>query len=124
MLDAFTSYKTAKREKTRFSHLTDSLRQAVDPEYITICLALINALVNSPEDIDDRVSLRNEFLRLGIDVVLASLKKSFHVEDEPDLHTQVDVFEVWCTHPTPIITPRSALIERSARRVLIWKGRH
>ncbi len=49
VLAAMNSYKIARREKVRFSHLTESLRSSTDPEYITIGLALINAIVNSPE---------------------------------------------------------------------------
>lgn len=109
---AFTSYRNTRREKARFAHLTESLRSSSDPEYITICLALINAIVNSPEgitclqrftdkhpillffsEIDERVNLRNEFLRQGLDDILVQVKKTYRLEDEPDLHTQIDVFE-------------------------------
>lgn len=93
MLAAFSTYRTTKREKVRFAHLTESLRSSSDPEYITICLALINAVVNSPEEIDERVNLRNEFLRQGLDDLLGQVKKQYRLEDEPDLHTQIDVFE-------------------------------
>jgi hypothetical protein len=37
--------------------------------------------------------LRNEFLRQGLDDVLGQVKKQYRLEDEPDLHTQIDVFE-------------------------------
>lgn len=42
---------------------------------------------------DERVNLRNEFLRQGLDDVLARVKRLYRLEDEPDLHTQIDVFE-------------------------------
>ena len=37
------------------------------------CLTLINALISSPEDLDFRMHLRNEFMRVGlVDVLEAS----------------------------------------------------
>ncbi len=44
-------------------------------------------------EIDERVNLRNEFLRQGLDDILSQVKRSYRLEDEPDLHTQMDVFE-------------------------------
>jgi hypothetical protein len=32
-------------------------------------------------------------LRQGLDDVLVQVKKAYRLEDEPDLHTQIDVFE-------------------------------
>ena len=34
------------------------------------CLTLINALISSPEDLDFRMHLRNEFMRVGLIDVL------------------------------------------------------
>ena len=39
------------------------------------------------------MNLRNEFLRQGLDDVLVRVKRLYRLEDEPDLHTQIDVFE-------------------------------
>ena len=40
----------------------------------TNCMTLINAIITSPEDLDFRIHLRNEFLRVGlVDVLEVSL---------------------------------------------------
>lgn len=49
-------------------------------------LSLINLLINEPSDIDLRVAIRTEFTQLGINEILAELKKI----DNTDLGTQVN----------------------------------
>ena len=45
------------------------------------CLQLINALMTSPDDLDFRIHLRNEFMRVGlIDVLDVSFDKSHFYE--------------------------------------------
>ena len=52
------------------------------------CLTLINALISSPEDIDFRIHLRNEFMRDGLIDVVEALEDD-HVEE---LQLQLKVF--------------------------------
>ena len=41
------------------------------------CMTLINAIITSPEDLDFRIHLRNEFLRVGlVDVLEVSISTS------------------------------------------------
>ena len=43
----------------------------------TNCMTLINAIISSPEDLDFRIHLRNEFLRVGlVDVLEVSISTS------------------------------------------------
>jgi hypothetical protein len=39
-------------------------------EYRTAAMALVNALVNSPDDLDERLALREEFARRGLNEVM------------------------------------------------------
>ena len=41
------------------------------------CMQLINALVTSPDELDFRIHLRNEFLRCGLKKILPVSKHSF-----------------------------------------------
>ncbi|GAM18201.1 hypothetical protein SAMD00019534_013760, partial [Acytostelium subglobosum LB1] len=93
VLDAFSHYKQVKKERVRFFFLVDSMKQLqADDDYLTICLGLINGLVNSSEEVDERVQLRTEFTRLGLDELVLK-KKNLPYEEAPDLLTQIDVYE-------------------------------
>jgi hypothetical protein len=52
------------------------------------CLTLINALISSPEDIDFRIHLRNEFMRDGLIDVLEALEN----DNGEELQLQLKVF--------------------------------
>ena len=52
------------------------------------CLTLINALISSPEDIDFRIHLRNEFMRDGLIDVLEALES----DNGEELQLQLKVF--------------------------------
>ncbi|KAF2072641.1 hypothetical protein CYY_006043 [Polysphondylium violaceum] len=93
VLDAMTHFKQSRKEKFRFTFLVESMKKlADDKEYLTTCLALINGLVNSSDEIDERVQLRTEFSRLGLDNIIKENKK-IPYEECPDLLTQIDVYE-------------------------------
>jgi len=93
VLEAMTHFKQSRKEKFRFTFLVDSMKKlADDKEYLTTCLALINGLVNSSDEIDERVQLRTEFSRLGLDHIIKENKK-IPYEEAPDLLTQIDVYE-------------------------------
>ena len=42
------------------------------------CLTLTNALISTPEDLDFRMHLRNEFMRVGLLDVLEASSDDFH----------------------------------------------
>jgi hypothetical protein len=51
---------------------------------------LASSLINTPEELDDRVAIRNEFLALGLDQVLVQLKEE---ESDAELLAQIDTYE-------------------------------
>ena len=53
------------------------------------CLTLINALISSPDDLDFRIHLRNEFMRDGLIDVLEALEN----DRGEDLQTQLKIFQ-------------------------------
>ncbi|XP_055958632.1 protein diaphanous homolog 1 isoform X2 [Patella vulgata] len=53
------------------------------------CMQLVNAIVSTPEDLDFRLHLRNEFMRTGLNQILKQLEES----EESELITQVNVFK-------------------------------
>ncbi|CAG8664853.1 10030_t:CDS:2, partial [Ambispora gerdemannii] len=84
-----------EKEKYRFEYLISTLKgndteDSSSIEYKAACLSLVNAIVNSPEEVEQRVLLREEFERRGIDEVFATIKTS----NPPDwLMTQIKVYE-------------------------------
>ena len=54
----------------------------------TNCLTLINAIIASPDDVDFRMHLRNEFLREGLMDVLETLEN----DATDELQLQLKVF--------------------------------
>jgi diaphanous 1 len=69
VLVAFSEFCVAHEEKFRFEYLVQSLGDESDEgfEYRTAGLTLINAIIGTPESLHDRVLLRNEFIRRGLD---------------------------------------------------------
>ena len=53
------------------------------------CLTLINALISSPDDLDFRIHLRNEFMCDGLIDVLEALEN----DRGEDLQTQLKIFQ-------------------------------
>ena len=47
-----------------------ALKKTNNPMLQLACLQFINAIVNTPEDIDFKIHLRNEFIRGGLDEML------------------------------------------------------
>ncbi|KAJ3386405.1 Dishevelled associated activator of morphogenesis 2 [Lobulomyces angularis] len=98
ILIAMEALKEIKKETFRFSKLMESLvdktlesgtESAAYLEYQIACVAFLNAIVNTPEDLDFRVSLRNELMQLGIASAILELKKN----DNEELNTQLSIFE-------------------------------
>eukprot|EP00824_Muranothrix_gubernata_P015400 TRINITY_DN3202_c0_g1_i1.p1 TRINITY_DN3202_c0_g1~~TRINITY_DN3202_c0_g1_i1.p1 ORF type:complete len:493 (-),score=112.71 TRINITY_DN3202_c0_g1_i1:10-1395(-) len=89
VVDAFNDFKIQKRESSRFETLVSFLTAHNDVEVQGSCVALINAIVNTPDERKDRMHLRGEFMNMG---VLTTLELLRSMEDEV-LATQLDVFE-------------------------------
>ena len=54
----------------RFGPIVQGLLIKNNEQLRTNCLTLINAIISAPDDIDFRVHLRNEFMRVGLMDVL------------------------------------------------------
>eukprot|EP01113_Clastostelium_recurvatum_P000474 TRINITY_DN1020_c0_g1_i1.p1 TRINITY_DN1020_c0_g1~~TRINITY_DN1020_c0_g1_i1.p1 ORF type:complete len:1287 (+),score=454.62 TRINITY_DN1020_c0_g1_i1:105-3965(+) len=91
-IDSQEYYQREKNEGQRFSHLLHGLKETRKLDTKVLYMAFINALVNSPEDIDLRMALRQEFYMIGIKDVLQTLRL-FNYDDSPLLDTQIKVWE-------------------------------
>ncbi|KAB0403425.1 hypothetical protein E2I00_014412 [Balaenoptera physalus] len=85
VLEALTS-AGEERKIDRFSSIVEGLRhnsvqlQPDAPGVVSVytkvaCMQLINALVTSPDDLDFRLHIRNEFMRCGLKEILPNLKR-------------------------------------------------
>ncbi|SNX82525.1 related to Diaphanous protein homolog 1 [Melanopsichium pennsylvanicum] len=63
--------------------------EAIEWEYKAAAMVLINAITNSPEDLEERISLRDEFARRGLNEVLVSLR---YIDPPESLATQIQVY--------------------------------
>lgn len=75
ILNAFDFFAFKTKETQRFVTLVGTLKHEEDNDGLwSTVLTLINCLVNIPENLDDRIEIRNEFFTIGIEEVFASLK--------------------------------------------------
>merc|ERR1719233_2509875 len=72
----------------RFQPIVQGLLICNNDPLRVACLTLINALISSPEDIDFRIHLRNEFMRDGLIDVLEALES----DNGEELQLQLKVF--------------------------------
>uniref|UniRef100_A0A8C0DK55 Diaphanous related formin 3 n=1 Tax=Balaenoptera musculus TaxID=9771 RepID=A0A8C0DK55_BALMU len=73
VLEALTS-AGEERKIDRFSSIVEGLRHN-SVQLQVACMQLINALVTSPDDLDFRLHIRNEFMRCGLKEILPNLKR-------------------------------------------------
>ncbi|XP_059852000.1 protein diaphanous homolog 3 isoform X4 [Delphinus delphis] len=73
VLEALTS-SGEERKIDRFSSIVEGLRHN-SVQLQVACMQLINALVTSPDDLDFRLHIRNEFMRCGLKEILPNLKR-------------------------------------------------
>ncbi|NXW06915.1 DIAP2 protein, partial [Fregetta grallaria] len=69
LLGAITT-AAERHNRERFSQIVEGLENHEFVQLQVACMQLINALVTSPEDLDFRIHLRNEFLRCGLKKIL------------------------------------------------------
>ncbi|XP_071596617.1 protein diaphanous homolog 3 [Heliangelus exortis] len=72
ILEAITA-AAEERNVDRFSPIVEGL-QDNSVQLQVACMQLINALVTSPDDLDFRLHIRNEFMRTGLREILPQLK--------------------------------------------------
>ncbi|KAJ3217043.1 Dishevelled associated activator of morphogenesis 2 [Dinochytrium kinnereticum] len=95
ILDALENVKKGNGIN-RFQNLVDILENETSKdqsaqylEYQISCMTFINAIVNSPEDLAFRVTLRNEFMDINMASVLPTLREI----NSEDLNNQLNIFE-------------------------------
>jgi hypothetical protein len=71
--NAMCYYKFATREKALFLDLVEVVLNDPVDEARVCCLRFINVLINTPEDLDDRMRVRHSFDDLRLNVNLASV---------------------------------------------------
>uniref|UniRef100_A0A9J8CRB9 Diaphanous related formin 2 n=1 Tax=Cyprinus carpio carpio TaxID=630221 RepID=A0A9J8CRB9_CYPCA len=75
-----------RNNKERFAPIVEGLENHEAQQLqVSACMQLINALVTSPDDLDFRIHLRNEFLRCGLKKILPDLKET----EELDIQLKV-----------------------------------
>lgn len=102
ILAAFEEFRVLKEEPFRFYTIVEALNADNSPLEMKVfcmmccalwqvaCLSFINIIINSGDDLNQRVSLRDEFFRLDIIKVLKQLTKSY--PNEEMVTTQLQVF--------------------------------
>ncbi|KAL6077823.1 Diaphanous [Balamuthia mandrillaris] len=89
ILRSMTFFKEAKKEKARFERLVRSL---TDPgnsvQYKVHCMCLINHMIDGVTEVEHRVELREEFVRLG----LLDLMRPLRMHRSKELDSQLDHF--------------------------------
>ncbi|XP_036169773.1 protein diaphanous homolog 1 isoform X1 [Myotis myotis] len=88
VLEAMTE-RAEMDEVERFQPLLDGLKSETSIALKVGCLQLINALITPAEELDFRVHIRSELMRLGLHQVLKDLRK---IEND-DMRVQLAVFE-------------------------------
>ncbi|XP_009079767.1 PREDICTED: protein diaphanous homolog 2, partial [Acanthisitta chloris] len=89
LLGAITTAAERHNREERFSQIVEGLENHEFLQLQVACMQLINALVTSPEDLDFRIHLRNEFLRCGLKKILPALKE----KENDELDIQLRVFD-------------------------------
>ena len=90
VVDAMDTYKYQKRETIKYQALVQSLQHEENPTVQARALQLINSLISAPSELEQRVNIRNGFLRLGLRDVLNRVKKS--IPHNVDFGAQFDSF--------------------------------
>uniref|UniRef100_A0A6I8MY29 Diaphanous related formin 2 n=1 Tax=Ornithorhynchus anatinus TaxID=9258 RepID=A0A6I8MY29_ORNAN len=88
LLGAITT-AAERNNRERFSPIVEGLENHEALQLQVACMQFINALVTSPDDLDFRIHLRNEFLRSGLKKMLPDLKS----KENEELEIQLRVFD-------------------------------
>ena len=93
VMSAMNTLKHYTREKRRFASLVSWIKTTKSLALKSSYLAFVNTLINEAPDLDLRISIRNEFLSLGLSDLLKELKNDPAIEAYPDIMTQIDLFD-------------------------------
>lgn len=132
---AFERLQQVRSEESKYGILATILGSSTDVHLLvnphfrilltpqTYCLSLINALVNMPSNSDHRISIRNEFISLGILATIEvscmdekltcvqSLKMAHHY----DLDTQINVFVEEMNEDSKIVQQRKSQVPEAPK---------
>ncbi|KAL5527808.1 hypothetical protein ACEPAG_6609 [Sanghuangporus baumii] len=104
---AFSDYRIAYEEAFRFEELIESLRISSDDEDSDVCessgktdeegaweartaaMTLVNAITTCPESLEERIQLREEFSRRGLNEIIVTLR---YIRPPESIITQIDVY--------------------------------
>lgn len=76
VLDGITDFNEFRQGDERFSSIVKGMGHSSNINLRIACLQLTNAIISTPDDLDFRVHLRNEFWRAGlIDIVEVCIYK-------------------------------------------------
>ncbi|NWQ75770.1 DIAP3 protein, partial [Columbina picui] len=96
ILEAITA-AAEERNVDRFSPIVEGL-QDNSVQLQVACMQLINALVTSPDDLDFRLHIRNEFMRSGLKEILPALRELSCVIN-CQIYLSFETFG-FCTYPS------------------------
>ncbi|KAK6172315.1 hypothetical protein SNE40_016001 [Patella caerulea] len=88
-LDALDTFKTMKKQRYRFSIIVNELKNAELLPYKTTLMAFINCILVGTEELQERISIRNQFIGLNFLDIVNTLRD----EENEDLIIQCDVFD-------------------------------
>lgn len=77
LANAFEFLRYTRSMRHRFKALIDALRLESSVELLANALVLVNALINTPEELDERMALRLEMQSLGLESALTDLQKKY-----------------------------------------------
>ncbi|XP_051869508.1 protein diaphanous homolog 1-like [Pristis pectinata] len=88
VLEALTE-RAEQEDSERFKALLDGLKAEQTIPLKVACMQFVNALIIPADELDFRIHLRSEFMRLGLNQILPELRK---IETE-ELKVQLNVFD-------------------------------
>ncbi|THH12248.1 hypothetical protein EW145_g96 [Phellinidium pouzarii] len=102
VLAAFSDYRVAYEEAFRFEELVDALKLPDGDdeegsglneegawEARTAAMTLVNAMTACPESLEERIQLREEFSRRGLNEIIVTLR---YIRPPDSIITQIDVY--------------------------------
>eukprot|EP01133_Synstelium_polycarpum_P017416 gene17416-20781_t len=90
VLSAMDHYRQVKREKKPYIHLIQGLKNP-SASLQAVTFALVNTLISSAKNVEDRIKVRNQFKRIGLVKMIEELEAD--CKSNPDLATQRDLYE-------------------------------
>lgn len=117
--EAFDYLRYTRSVPQRFKTLIDALRLESSYELMANALVLVNAIINTPEELDERMALRLEMLSLGLDTVMQDIQRRANEKNAEggkssssvmrDILAQVDTYQGDVEHDQEEYSDRVAM---------------